>query len=151
MPTLESFVRESNAIEGIHRDPTSDELVAHGALLQEHAITLPALYAFQAIIAPGKPLRAEPGMNVTVGNHVPPPGGPAIPLRLADLLDDVNRDLIDPWRTHLRFETLHPFMDGNGRTGRALWAWQMLKLGRDPFALPFLHRWYYQTLEKVDR
>jgi len=40
-------------------------------------------------------------------------------------------------------------MDGNGRTGRAIWAWQMQRLGRDPFALPFLHRFYYQTLEAI--
>jgi hypothetical protein len=33
--------------------------------------------------------------------------------------------------------------------GRAIWvwAWQMQKMGRDPFALPLLHRFYYQTLE----
>lgn len=42
---------------------------------------------------------------------------------------------------------LHPFMDGNGRTGRAVWAWAMQRDGQDPFALSFLHRFYYQTLE----
>lgn len=52
----------------------------------------------------------------------------------------------DPWKMHVAFEKLHPFMDGNGRTGRALWAWHMKQLGLDPFALSFLHRFYYQTL-----
>ena len=43
--------------------------------------------------------------------------------------------------THVRYELLHPFLDGNGRSGRALWLWLM---GQAP--LGFLHTFYYQTL-----
>lgn len=31
--------------------------------------------------------------------------------------------------THFRFESLHPFFDGNGRTGRLLLNWQLLRAG----------------------
>lgn len=31
--------------------------------------------------------------------------------------------------THFRFEALHPFFDGNGRTGRLLMNWQLLRAG----------------------
>jgi hypothetical protein len=34
-----------------------------------------------------------------------------------------------------------------GRSGRALWAWQMVNTGIDPFGLGFLHTFYYQALD----
>ena len=54
---------------------------------------------------------------------VPPP-----PDRVLELLDDlcafINRDdlpgVLQAALTHAQFETIHPFIDGNGRTGRAL-------------------------------
>ena len=77
---------------------------------------------------------------------IAPPGGPNIARRLEALLHHANES-IDPWEIHCRFEVLHPYQDGNGRTGRLLWAWHMRRLGRDPFVRPFLHSFYYQTLE----
>lgn len=147
---LVEFVRESNRIEGILRDPTPDEVEAHERFLrlfQVHATTLGDL---QAVLAPGMPLREREGMNVRVGSHIAPEGGPNILRRLQALLRKANGNA-DPWELHCAYETLHPYMDGNGRTGRALWVWMMMGQGRDPFALPFLHRWYYQTLERVGR
>jgi hypothetical protein len=146
MADLGDFVRESNAIEGITRRPTAGELAA-AALFMESPATIGALCAVQAAFAPGRPLRDRAGMDVRVGRHVPPPGGSHIPQRLRALLRDMGDD---PWETHCRFEGLHPYMDGNGRTGRILWARHMRWLGRDPLALPFLHTWYYQTLEHVE-
>ena len=56
-----------------------------------------------------------------------------------------------PYDVHCEYEDLHPFMDGNGRTGRALLAWMMIrrKGWESTFALPFLHRWYYQSLDRL--
>ena len=55
--------------------------------------------------------------------YVPPPPECLEPL-LDDLLDYVNTTLHPPLLqaalAHAQFETLHPFADGNGRTGRAL-------------------------------
>ena len=105
----------------------------------------------QRSIAPGKPLRNKPGMDVRVGAHVPPRGGPDIIERVEGLLLVVQIPESDPWICHCSFENIHPFMDGNGRTGRLLWAWQMIHNGRKPFSLPFLHRFYYQTLESIEQ
>ncbi len=56
-------------------------------------------------------------------SFVPPPPECLDDL-LADLIEYVNRDdhspLVQTAIVHAQFETIHPFADGNGRTGRAL-------------------------------
>jgi Fic family protein len=84
-------------------------------------------------------------MDVRVGNYTPPPGGPDIRVQLAEILGDMETPLTDPYSTHLDYEKLHPLMDGNGRTGRALWLWQHLRAGTYK-RLGFFHQWYYETL-----
>lgn len=151
MATLSDFVRESNLIDGISRDPSGDEIAAHEAWLRVKNIDVTQLCEFQKIIAPDKPLRIKAGMDVQVGRHIAPRGGKTMRPALEGIIGLASIGTQNPWQTHVAFETLHPFMDGNGRTGRALWAWQMQKSGRDPFGLSFLHRFYYQTLENSER
>lgn len=139
------FLSESLRIEGIERAPSPAEIEATWRFLKLDRLTLAPVRRLQAVYAPGMPLRDQPGMNVWVGSYAAPPGGPEIGKRLTAVLKAANKDA-DPWQTHVTFEKLHPFLDGNGRAGRAIWAWQMRRQGRDPFALPFLHWWYYQTL-----
>ncbi len=38
--------------------------------------------------------------------------------------------------THLRFVSLHPFMDGNGRTSRMIMNYQLMKHGYAPISIP---------------
>lgn len=147
---LFAFVCESNRIEGIQRPPLASELEAHGILLKLNQITVTDMEWFVRVVA-NAGLRRDPGMDVHVGNNKPIPGGPNVVTQLMGLLEFVRVGMDTPYRAHHRYETLHPFMDGNGRSGRALWAWQMLRDGEDPFALPFLHTWYYQSLAEVVR
>lgn len=141
---LIAFVTESNRIEGIHRAPTGRELLAHETFLALDEIEVVDLEAFVYRVA-GAELRRKPGMDVRIGNHIPRPGGPEIAHMLAVMLTDIAEDSPSPYKMHCAYETLHPFTDGNGRSGRVLWAWMM----PDPFALPFLHRWYYQSLDAL--
>lgn len=46
---------------------------------------------------------------------------------------------------HIEFEKIHPFVDGNGRTGRMLMNWQRVRAGFDPLLIRVEERQaYYQ-------
>lgn len=148
--SLIDFVRESNRIENIHREPTHAEMRAHEAFLSRPVIDVASLEIFVAAIAPGKPLRDQEGMDVRVGSHRPTPGGPHVRICLSDLLRTISRDpTLGAYEAHHGYENLHPFMDGNGRSGRALWLKMMGGIDHAP--LGFLHHWYYQSLDARQR
>ena len=138
--TLEDFVRESNRIEGIDRDPTDKEFLVHADLMSRDGISVGDMERFVAIVQPGAVIRNRVGLDVRVGNHIAPRGGAHMERELHGILQDPS-----PYRAHIQYEMLHPFTDGNGRSGRALWLKLMGGIHRAP--LGFLHHFYYQTLQ----
>lgn len=76
------------------------------------------------------------------------------PPKAASVSDDFDAlvaglDRLDPHpvlvaaETHFRFESLHPFFDGNGRTGRLLMNWQLLRAGFPITVIPVEARAQY--------
>jgi len=145
MIDLRDFLTESNKIEGIETIGVNEPQAAQD-FLNVARMDIPDLVAFVAEVEPGAELRNRLGLNVIVGSHRPPPGGTHITQLLDMLLLQINAGEISAYRAHLEYERIHPFTDGNGRSGRLLWLWQMQREGLYSPVLGFLHAFYYQTL-----
>lgn len=145
-----NFIRESNKIEGILRDPSFDEIEEMHYLMDLKNINVDDLARFVSVYQPNAELRDKKSIPcVRVGNHIAPRSGPDIVAKLNGLLKDL--DIITPYKAHHIYETIHPFTDGNGRSGRALWAWHMQKIHGAKYMSViwkrgFLHSWYYASL-----
>lgn len=77
--------------------------------------------------------------NPLQADYVPPGPEHVMPL-LEDLADFCNTDAVSPVvqaaLVHAQFESIHPFLDGNGRTGRALIHLVLRRRGLTPEFVP---------------
>jgi hypothetical protein len=151
---IHDFLEESFRIEGIY-DQVSEQQITHTEeFLRLNVITIGSLLKLvRSYTGKDHILRDRPGLNVIVGGHIPPGGGPEVRERLEDLLRELNSFTWKtrnptPYEMHCKFEWLHPFTDGNGRVGRTLFLWD--KLNRDTPVIPFLHFWYYDSLKDYE-
>lgn len=86
-----------------------------------------------------------------------PPSWPDVPAAMADWISEVNRvnDTDQPIeavaRAHNQFERIHPFLDGNGRTGRLVINLVLVRLGYAPAIIYKQDRArYLQALRSAD-
>jgi Fic family protein len=100
-------------------------------------------------------------IQVRVGRHLPPPPADVSGL-MFELLTWWNKEavklspVLSSSILHYQFEAIHPFADGNGRTGRALALWELYRRGFDThhfFSVDEFY-WedrprYYQSLDAV--
>lgn len=88
-------------------------------------------------------------MRVRVGQFVPPPPEDVSGL-MFELLEWWNGSapglspVLSSAVVHHRFETIHPFADGNGRTGRALALWELYRRGFDSHHLFSVDEFYWE-------
>lgn len=145
---LHTFLTESRKIEGLDPPSLFEMQAAQGFLaLREVAVSDIANYV--NVTEPGARLRNQVGLDVQVGSYYPPRGGPEIVASLMNLLLDMER--MNPFSLYIRYERLHPFTDGNGRSGRLLWLWSMFNQDRTIYQSSFLHTFHYQTLVENER
>lgn len=121
--------------------PTNARLIVRNAHAMQAAIRLADRLDEEAIIETHAALLAASNPDATgawrreavwiggsgLGPHradFVPPRADRVPIAMADLVEFMRRDdmpvLAQAAIAHAQFETIHPFVDGNGRTGRAL-------------------------------
>lgn len=152
---LYGFLKESLEIESIFREPTPEELVATWEFIQLEEVKVTDLCYLVHVYQSDAVLRDNPTKNVWIGGRQAPVGGLNLVSKVGQLVWDYtsgnNRHLdLDPWLAHSEYEYLHPFTDGNGRSGRAFWANLMYHYGYK-FQYKFLQMFYYQTLSHFSR
>ena len=149
---LRMFICESNLIEGIEREPTEAEITIARGFLSLAQVSVQSLQTVVDVFEPGAKLRDKVGMGVRIRKHIASPGGPEITKRLGGLIAEAvtRSQYCTPYSIHCQYQTLHPFTDGNGRSGRLLWLWMMVKQHVEIPPLGFLRTFYYQALAASD-
>ena len=111
--------------------------------------------------------RIEPGQYKKTPNHVKTPSGELfkfsepeeVPVKMSELTDYINNEITSPSNSitlflaklHHEFLLIHPFDDGNGRVGRLLLNYVLLKLGYPPMVIKNNDREHYLiALAKAD-
>ena len=86
-----------------------------------------------------------------------PPGPAVVPYMVENWIQRFGFKSTKPLDSHFDFECIHPFIDGNGRIGRLLWAWHILR--KKGTIIPILDQFpgtdfrtrrmaYYQAIRK---
>jgi Fic family protein len=153
------FLRESNAIEGVWDDQSLESAVAAWELLKDQeTLTIAAVKAVHTILMREhlrndvKNLGTWRQQPVWIGRGQGMPWF-AIPELMENWANLANEEMCEEEieRHHIQYEAIHPFIDGNGRTGRMFMNWQRLKND-----LPILTIWennkneYYKWFQKED-
>ena len=91
-----------------------------------------------------------------MGAHHEPPQPYLVPVQMERLVSDLSKDNRHAIETaamfHLNFEGIHPFIDGNGRTGRLILNLMLMQAGYPPIDVKFAdRRKYYACFDSYYR
>lgn len=129
---LSEHIHESNLIEGFDSQEADEQSIAAWQwLLEQDEITDAVIKHLQARITKHQgDLKTEwrglyRKIPVYIGGHEAMDA-----LRIEPAMHNWIAHLHDtkPHQHHVTFEKIHPFVDGNGRTGRMLMWWQQVKI-----------------------
>lgn len=132
------FLRQSNAIEGVYSDAALERAIkAWEWLILRDNMSGQVVRYVHKLLAPDGLTEREVGkyrnVPVYIGGHEAIHCS-EIPMRIRSWSLDMNKTdgfMIkkESWakRLHVEYEKIHPFIDGNGRTGRMFMNWHRVK------------------------
>ncbi len=124
MTDTREFIRESNAIEDVHDESALDDSVAALEYLQaQETLTHDRLKRTHELIIENRQPRLAGTYRtvpVYIGDSIPTPSG-LVELEMERLLQWEPADPLEVVESHVAFEQIHPFEDGNGRVGRLVY------------------------------
>jgi Fic family protein len=163
---VRGYADAANWVYGQALDPgawSSSELLSQTELRYIHRLALTPAWDVAPHPSAGQSERPgsfrEHDIRPFPGGMCPPPW-PEVPARIADWVSEVQAmdregEQIEPEalaKMHARFEQIHPFLDGNGRTGRLVLNLLLVRLGHPP-AIIFKgdRRRYLAALQSADQ
>lgn len=134
------FLRESNAIEGVYDDASLKQaIIAWDYLIAQEELTPSVVLKTHKLLMLHSALRPdEKGYFRTIPVYI---GGKRkdnqgiISLQIESWCDDMARGDTNAKTMHIIYESIHPFVDGNGRTGRMFMNWQYKVQDKKPIII----------------
>jgi Fic family protein len=163
---VKKFLNESNKIEGIEDQKSLEQATfAFEHLIKYAELNGGHILKAHKILMLNQPLRPnERGYWRRVPVYI---GGNEamdwhdIKYAMSELIDQMNQEVQrhapnltikqlehNAWANHIRFEKIHPFVDGNGRVGRMLLNWQRLRVGLPMVIIEAVNRGTYYEMFK---
>lgn len=143
--------------EAVEAHKRSDHKITLQHISHIHHLLMKLVWGAYPPVTGDKPgqFRTGPTPRIRGSSLKLPPSGD-VPRLLNKLIDDINTGSGDLYtidraaRIHARFEAIHPFTDGNGRTGRLLMNYLLIAHGYPPTIILKSQRpKYLRALEKA--
>jgi len=164
--TTEDALFRAQLDETLASDPATKEVIRYRKALRygyealrDRPLDLDIVRGICATLR-NEPISLRSEENVYIGNraagtitYTPPHGSDVIHAKMANLIAFLNgHDQLDPLVRmavgHYQFEAIHPFIDGNGRTGRILNILMLIQ--RDLLRIPVLYLSHHIIENKPD-